>query len=137
MSSSSGDNSRAGKTPTTAKLKITNAKNNAKTPGFEVMGKKGKVLKNTNSLVSSSFQQTNENPPILNTECFTFNFDDVTVNMLDFNITLVDNQLNEHTPDVSLSTDNTPLSNTDMTCLLTTTIIIFYFVSLHRITMVL
>ena len=96
-------------------------KNNPTTPGFSVIGKKGKVLKNTikNTInpLSPSFQQINEKPPILNTSCSAFNFNDVTINMPDPNLTLVDNQFNEHTSDVSLSSDNTPtslLSNTDI-----------------------
>jgi len=74
MSSTSGGNSRTGQTPATTKIKHTVTTNPASTYGFSTMGKKGKVLKNSNNPLSPSLQSIIENPPILNTSQVTFNF---------------------------------------------------------------
>ncbi|KAL4111793.1 hypothetical protein QTP88_015680 [Uroleucon formosanum] len=117
MSSSSGGTSRTGQTPVTTKIKPSLTKNTASSPGFSTVGRNGKVLKNTNNPVSPNFQQINDNPPMLNTSHSTFNFNDATDSMPVLNSSLVDNQLNELTPVVSLSTDSSSSaqpSNTDI-----------------------
>lgn len=117
MSSSSGGTSRVGHTPSTSKVKSSLAKNNISPPGFNLVGKNGKVIKNSNSPLSPSFQQINENPPILNTSSSTFRFNDVTNISPDLNYTPVDNYVNELNPAISFSTDkNLPSTelNTDI-----------------------
>jgi len=117
MSSSSGGTSRAGQTPSTPKVKSSLAKNNTPPSGFSLVGKNGKVIKNSTSPLSPSFQQINENPPILNTSSSTLKFNDVTDISPDSNNTPVDNYVNVLNPAISISRNKTLPStelNTDI-----------------------
>lgn len=108
MSSSSGGDKRAGQSQATTKIKTSLTKSMASSPGFTIVGRNGKPIKN--NPVSPNFRQINENPPILNTSSSEFNFNDVTDEIPNYNFTLVENQPNELSTVVSLSTDNTPSS---------------------------
>ncbi|KAL4143030.1 hypothetical protein QTP88_005406 [Uroleucon formosanum] len=73
MPSSSGGTNRAGQNQFSNKLKNQQVKNTAG-PGYQVVGKNGKPIKNTTCPVSPSFQQIVDNPPTLDISSSAFNY---------------------------------------------------------------
>jgi len=73
MPSSSGGTNRAGQIQISNKLKNLQVKNTAG-PGYQVVGKNGKPIKNTSYPVSPSFQQIIDNPPSLDISSSAFNY---------------------------------------------------------------
>lgn len=73
MPQSSGGTNRAGQHQSVSKIKANN-RDSAPGPGFQLVGKNGKPLKNQLSPVSPSLQQISNDPPTLNIASPAFDY---------------------------------------------------------------
>jgi len=73
MSSSSGGTNRTGRNSISNKHGNQHVKNIAG-PGYQLVGKNGKPIKNSSCPVSPSFQQIMDNPPNLDISSSAFNY---------------------------------------------------------------